>query len=280
MDMELFRTRKREPMNSLSVFTHSEIMEMENLIKHAGQQSLSQEFFQDLATSFSCTPIRAGKPDITWEQVQSWFQNKQKELQANSNSSPTALELFVDLSDSNVSSNATENSQKPKGKWSTELHELAFEARSAKDDAWYDVASFLSYRVVNSGELEVRVRYSGFGREDDEWVNVTRAVRERSIPLEASECHKVKVGDLVLSFQEREHQAVYCDAHVVDIQRGLHDVTGCKCIFVVRFDHDNTEEEIQLRRLCIRPAQITSAVTNTQQHDLFRNKDMKFSFLY
>lgn len=45
------------------------------------------------------------------------------------------------------------------------------------------------------------MRYSGFGREDDEWVNVTRAVRERSIPLEASECHKVKVGDLVLSFQ-------------------------------------------------------------------------------
>ncbi|KAL6285624.1 hypothetical protein ACE6H2_010014 [Prunus campanulata] len=65
----------------------------------------------------------------------------------------------------------------------------------------YDVASFLSYRVANSGELEVRVRFYGFSREDDEWVNVTRAVHERSIPLEASECHKVKVGDLVLCFQ-------------------------------------------------------------------------------
>lgn len=48
---------------------------------------------------------------------------------------------------------------------------------------------------------EVRVRYAGFGREEDEWVNVRRAVRDRSIPLEESECHKVKVGDLVLCFQ-------------------------------------------------------------------------------
>lgn len=48
---------------------------------------------------------------------------------------------------------------------------------------------------------EVRVRFAGFGREDDEWVNVRRAVRDRSIPLEDSECHKLKVGDLVLCFQ-------------------------------------------------------------------------------
>ena len=48
---------------------------------------------------------------------------------------------------------------------------------------------------------EVRVRFAGFGKEDDEWVNVKRGVRVRSIPLEPSECHKVKVGDLVLCFQ-------------------------------------------------------------------------------
>jgi hypothetical protein len=95
----------------------------------------------------------------------------------------------------------------------------------------YDVASFLNYRVVCSGELvrvfytyyifivgyvntqpdegfescfaiqEVRVRFAGFRNTDDEWVNVRRAVRERSIPLESSECQRVKVGDLVLCFQ-------------------------------------------------------------------------------
>ena len=32
-------------------------------------------------------------------------------------------------------------------------------------------------------------------------MNVKRGVRERSIPLEHSECHKVKLGDLVLCFQ-------------------------------------------------------------------------------
>jgi hypothetical protein len=48
---------------------------------------------------------------------------------------------------------------------------------------------------------EVRVRFVGFGAEEDEWVNVKNAVRERSIPLEHSECHKLKVGDLVCCFQ-------------------------------------------------------------------------------
>lgn len=48
---------------------------------------------------------------------------------------------------------------------------------------------------------EVRVRYAGYDRDEDEWVNVKRAVRERSIPLEHSECDRVKVGDLVLCFR-------------------------------------------------------------------------------
>ena len=48
---------------------------------------------------------------------------------------------------------------------------------------------------------EVRVRFVGFGAEEDEWVNVKKAVRERSIPFEHSECHKVTIGDLVLCLQ-------------------------------------------------------------------------------
>nr|CAN74985.1 hypothetical protein VITISV_008770 [Vitis vinifera] len=65
----------------------------------------------------------------------------------------------------------------------------------------YDVDTFLTHRFLSSGELEVRVRFVGFGAEEDEWVNVKKAVRERSLPLEHSECHKVKVGDVVLCFQ-------------------------------------------------------------------------------
>ena len=114
------------------------------------------------------------------------------------------------------------------------------------------------------------MRFAGFGNSHDEWVNVREGVRERSIPLEASECHKVKVGDLVLCYQvpfwlslsplflfslschlhviftfmnavqERPDYAVYTDAHVLEIQRRLHDIKGCRCIFVVRFDEDKT----------------------------------------
>ncbi|KAG6538085.1 hypothetical protein ZIOFF_003188 [Zingiber officinale] len=105
----------------------------------------------------------------------------------------------------------------------------------------YDVAMFLAHRVINSGELEVRVRFQGFGAEEDEWVNVKNAVRERSIPLEASDCRKVGVGDLVLCFQENGDQAMYFDAHIVEIERKLHDIRGCRCLFSVRYDHDQTE---------------------------------------
>ncbi|KAG6533766.1 protein SAWADEE HOMEODOMAIN HOMOLOG 1-like [Zingiber officinale] len=135
-----------------------------------------------------------------------------------------------------------------------DVAELEFEAKSLRDEAWYDVAMFLAHRVINSGELEVRVRFQGFGAEEDEWVNVKNAVRERSIPLEASDCRKVRVGDLVLCFQENGDQAMYFDAHIVEIERKLHDIRGCRCLFSVRYDHDQTEEKVHAQRLCRRPA--------------------------
>ncbi|CAL5393151.1 unnamed protein product [Camellia sinensis] len=49
-------------------------------------------------------------------------------------------------------------------------------------------------------DSEVRVRFIGFGSEEDEWVNVKKAIREHSLPLEHSKCGKLEVGDLVLYF--------------------------------------------------------------------------------
>lgn len=137
------------------------------------------------------------------------------------------------------------------------------------------------------------MRFSGFGKEEDEWVNMKSEVRERSIPLDPSECQKVKVGDLVLCFQvisefvlsryvfvgndhfgftktfllavhcsdrilafqtfsvlmaylqERENFALYCDAHIVGIERKLHDLNACKCIFIVRYEYDDSEVNSQ-----------------------------------
>lgn len=45
------------------------------------------------------------------------------------------------------------------------------------------------------------MRFAGFGNEEDEWVSVKRGIRERSIPLEPSECDRLNVGDLVMCFR-------------------------------------------------------------------------------
>ncbi|KAJ4718047.1 Protein SAWADEE HOMEODOMAIN like [Melia azedarach] len=182
-------------------FTLAEIKEMEGVYKEIGEAALSREFCNALATSFSFSASPVGRPTITWQQVQNWFRDKQKGSQAKVKSLSKALKLFINLSGESVSSNEPETSEKPKGCSISELKELAFEAKSSKDDAWYDVASFLTYRVTCAGDLEVRVRFSGFNNTEDEWVNVKTAVRERSIPLEPSECQKVEVGDLVLCYQ-------------------------------------------------------------------------------
>ncbi|XP_010538040.1 PREDICTED: protein SAWADEE HOMEODOMAIN HOMOLOG 1 isoform X2 [Tarenaya hassleriana] len=218
--------------------------------------------FLSFASSFfdlSCSGNRNGKSSITWKQVHTWFKEKLKQqkpfkVRASPPSPPASppLQCLVDLPNLSYTGSAAYG-QRRKGKFS-DISGLAYEARSARDNAWYDVTSFLTYRFLHTGELEVRVRFTGFDNEHDEWVNVRTSVRERSIPLEPSECGKVNVGDLVLCFQEREHQAVYCDARVVNIKRGFHDHRACSCIFMVRYDHEDSEETVGLERVCCRPA--------------------------
>ncbi|GFZ08077.1 SAWADEE HOMEODOMAIN protein [Actinidia rufa] len=109
------------------------------------------------------------------------------------------------------------------------------------------------YELSIITHYEVRVRFSGFSYDQDEWVNVKRGVRKRSIPLEPSECHRVKVGDLVLCFRETDDLAIYADAYIVEVQRRLHDTKGCNCIFVVRYDYDNAQAKVPLTSICCRP---------------------------
>ncbi|XP_022723504.1 protein SAWADEE HOMEODOMAIN HOMOLOG 1 isoform X2 [Durio zibethinus] len=188
----------KDSWDSLSEFTLAEILEMENMYKEIGEETLNKEFCQKLATNFSCSSNRMGKSAVKWQQVQIWFQEKLLKTQNKHAPSSLALKLFVDLSDANSSNPGI--LQRRKGTVE-DLKELSFEARSSKDFAWYDVESFLNYRVLSTGELEVRVRFTGFDKREDEWVNVDNAVRERSVPLEPSECHMVKIGDLVLCYQ-------------------------------------------------------------------------------
>lgn len=248
--MDRLRPRQRLVFSG---FTEAEMEKMEKLLKES-RQPMNKEFFQKIARSFNYSSTRAGKPIVRWTEVQSWFQNRQEHCPSKLASSSDASKDGPHCPKSSLSNEAKESPQMPKGEGVPDLSELEFEARSSKDGAWYDVDMFLCHRILPSGEAEVRVRFAGFGAEEDEWVNVKNAVRERSVPLEHSECHKVQVGDLVCCFQERRDQAIYYDAHVIDIQRRMHDIRGCRCLFLIRYDHDNTEERVRLRRLCCRPA--------------------------
>jgi len=57
------------------------------------------------------------------------------------------------------------------------------------------------------------------------------------------QCITVTVFNLTVSIeiQERRDQAIYYDARIVEIQRRMHDVRGCRCLILIRYDHDNSE---------------------------------------
>ncbi|KAL3498515.1 hypothetical protein ACH5RR_041247 [Cinchona calisaya] len=241
-------------------FTKAETEKMEHLLKDAKGQSFDQEFCKKLAGLFNCSKGRAGKPVVKWAEVQSWFQNRQQNDL--SKDSADAARKLSPVPEACTLIRTSENSQIPKGQKVPDVSKLEFEAKSLKDGAWYDIETFLAHRFLDSGEAEVRVRYVGFGPEEDEWVNVIKSIRERSISLEHSECYKVTVGDIVLCFQERKDVARYYEAEVVDIQRRLHDIRGCRCLFTIRYTHDKIEEKVRLRRLCFRPSVLGASGKN------------------
>ncbi|XP_017407436.1 protein SAWADEE HOMEODOMAIN HOMOLOG 1 isoform X2 [Vigna angularis] len=232
-------TLTEQPFLKLS---SDEMLELERIYKDMGEKPIDWKLCQEIARRFSSLSNTARKTSLSWQQVEQWFKNRQRVSQNKDSSSPNLVPLSAGLSSSK------------------DISDLTFEARSTKDVAWHDVALFLNYRVMCSGELEVRVRYAGFSKEQDEWVNVKQGVRERSIPLAPSECQKLQDGNLILCFLERDDYALYCDARIVKIQRRVHDPTECTCTFIIRYLHDQTEEEVSWNRLCCRPTEEESAV--------------------
>ncbi|XP_044471513.1 protein SAWADEE HOMEODOMAIN HOMOLOG 1-like [Mangifera indica] len=250
--MDRLRPRQRLVFTG---FSETEVGKMEKLLVESKEDLLTKGFCQKVAKSFNISAGRAGKPIVKWTEVQSWFKSRQQNNPSKIASSTDEPKNVSVLPETCPPTKERKSSQEPReaGEKLSDLSELEFEARSSKDGAWYDVEMFLAHRFISSGEAEVRVRFIGFGAEEDEWVNVKKAVRERSVPVEHSDCHRLKVGDLVLCFQERRDQAIYYDAHIVEIQRRMHDIRGCRCLFLIRYNHDNTEERVRLRRLCTRP---------------------------
>ncbi|KAM1247173.1 hypothetical protein TB2_043300 [Malus domestica] len=216
-------------------------------MRELGEQVLEREFCQSTAKSFNRSAARAGKPIVKWTELQSWFENRVKE-------SPNICRNYP-------SNKAHKSSEIPKEEKIPDVSELEFEARSSKDGAWYDVEKFLAHRFLRTGETEVRVRFVGFRTEEDEWVNVKKAVRERSVPLEHSECRTLKVGDHVLCILERRDEAIYYDSHIYRYPKenarykgppvSSQSVSSYLTVDLMMFNV--LQERVRLRRLCRRP---------------------------
>ncbi|KAB2024730.1 hypothetical protein ES319_D06G106100v1 [Gossypium barbadense] len=253
--MDRLRLRQRQRQRAaFSGFTKPEIKKMEKFLMKSRELLLSKEFCKKMARNFSSSAGRAGKPIIKWTEVQSWFLAR---LQESASKVPSLTDTSKTESRISETCPLDDGPQIPQvlkvvskmGEKIPDLSGLEFEARSSKDGAWYDVDTFLTQRHPGSGEPEVLVRFVGFGADEDEWVNVKKAVRLRSIPFQHSECNKVMVGDLVLCLQEKRDQLIYYDVHVNEVERKTHDIRGCRCIFLIRYDHDGSEERVRLRRL-------------------------------
>ncbi|KAJ4799993.1 hypothetical protein LUZ62_051239 [Rhynchospora pubera] len=243
-------------------FTQNEVVEMEACLQEGNNAIPPREVMNSLAEKFSSSAERVGKVAVQPKQVWNWFQNRRHQHRAKALGKavgrtiapPIPIPMGAQFQPEESISFAS-SSQHVAASASGVIggSQMEFEAKSARDGAWYDVSAFLSHRSFDTGDPEVRVRFSGFGMEEDEWVNVAKCVRQRSLPCESAECVAVLPGDLILCFQEGKEQALYFDAHVLDAQRRRHDVRGCRCRFLVRYDHDGAEEIVPLRKVCRRP---------------------------
>ncbi|XP_015899220.3 protein SAWADEE HOMEODOMAIN HOMOLOG 2 [Ziziphus jujuba] len=243
-------------------FTPAEVSEMETVLQEHNNTMPAREVLVGLADKFSGSADRKGKITVQMKQVWNWFQNRRYAIRAKTSKNPGKLNVSPMPRDDStpvravpqpISAPLPAPSVPGTGRGTPENSVMEFEAKSGRDGAWYDVSNFLSHRYLESGDPEVLVRFSGFGPEEDEWVNIRKHVRQRSLPCESSECVAVLPGDLILCFQEGKEQALYFDAHVLDAQRRRHDVRGCRCRFLVRYDHDQSEEIVPLRKVCRRP---------------------------
>ncbi|KAJ0264379.1 Protein SAWADEE HOMEODOMAIN 2 [Hirschfeldia incana] len=277
----------RPPSNGSPAFRFNmaEVKEMEAILLQHHLAMPSGDILQDIADKFSESVERKGKIVVQFKQIWNWFQNRRCALRARGNKAPVKLNVSsmphgVDktnqmrnvlppsagLKPTHMTGHLITPARPVPGVMRSGLDNtyLEFEAKSARDGAWYDVHDFLDHRNLETGDPEVQVKFAGFEVEEVEWINVKNHVRLRSLPCEASECVAVLAGDLVLCFQEGKDQALYFDAKVLDAQRRRHDIRGCRCRFLVRYSHDQSEEIVPLRKICRRPE------TDYRLHQLHR----------
>ncbi|XP_020595640.1 protein SAWADEE HOMEODOMAIN HOMOLOG 2-like isoform X3 [Phalaenopsis equestris] len=187
-------------------FSRPEVRHMEMLLREGKDELSDPKFHQKLADEFNAKD-RAEKKAIQAQQIQRWFLNRQHIEKIEDISSSSSSKEMDPAGDENMPNNAVQCFDFPEDDCDeiSEGFVMEFEAKSYRDQAWYDVSTFLAHRVLTSGEVE------------------------------------------------KDETAYHFDAHVVSIERRIHDNRVCSCAFLVRYVHDQAEEIVQLSQLCRRP---------------------------
>ncbi|KAM3223186.1 hypothetical protein ACQJBY_056872 [Aegilops geniculata] len=233
-----------QPPRLVFRFTQAEVAKMEEVL-HDLDAMPKRPVIQGLIDHFNASPDRTGdgRVPVQYNQVRNWFHNRRS---AQSQRSRMMLLPPVAEEHHPVAGSYSGNIPSDGGL-------VQFEAKSARNGEWYDVAAFMDHRFIDTRDPEVLVRFTWFGPEEDEWVDVCKGVRLRSL-----QCVAVLPGDLILCFKEGKEHARYVDAHVLQVQRRRHDVRGCRCRFLVCYDHDHSEEFVPLSKVCRRPMDQTA----------------------
>ncbi|KAM3245699.1 hypothetical protein ACQJBY_056816 [Aegilops geniculata] len=233
-----------QPPRLVFRFTHAEVAKMEEVLREIDAMP-KRPVIQGLIDHFNASTDRSGngKVPVQYNQVRNWFHNRRSAQSQRSRKMmlPPVYEEHHPVAGSYL------------GNISSDGGHVQFEAKSVRNGAWYDVAAFMSHRFIETRDPEVLVRFTWLGPEEDEWIDVCKGVRVRSL-----QCVAVLPGDLILCYKEGKEQARYFDAHVLQVQRRRHDVRGCRCRFLVCYDHDHSEEFVPLSKVCRRPMHQTA----------------------
>ncbi|CAD6257623.1 unnamed protein product [Miscanthus lutarioriparius] len=247
-------------------FLPEEVKEMEERLFPVTKRRLDHILMDELAVKFSYFRGLAGMTPVKSKQVLNWFHNN-----CNKHCPKIAREAHAPVVSTREFYWA--NHQQARGSSLSKLKPTVtthagsssssgnnyiddhtkYEAKSARDGAWFDVQDFVAQRFCKSGDLKLLVHFSGFGAEEAEWINARTCLRQRSVPYKATECANVHCRDPVLCYKESEQSGLYFDAEVHAIERKTHHSgEECDCKILVLYVHDNSEDIVSLRKLCRR----------------------------
>ncbi|GKV16441.1 hypothetical protein SLEP1_g27081 [Rubroshorea leprosula] len=154
-------------------FTANEVAEMEAILQEHHNGMPSKEMLTSLAEKFSESADRKGKIVVQFKQIWNWFQNRRYAIRAKLSKVPGKLNVSSIPRDESV---PVRNVPQPvaasipahmtapmatsvppalvatAGRASSETSFMEFEAKSARDGAWYDVATFLAHRYLDTGD--------------------------------------------------------------------------------------------------------------------------------